>query len=368
MIKYIKEIDSKLHPLHYLIAVELVVALILICLIIVMQTSQADQIDDSVTNPSNHTSLNVNQQDNPSQPPFDNQPVNTEPSPNPVSLPPNNPPASEIPKLPEDPSNPTSQKRLTALWNILSLSEKIALNPYNCPIKTNQVNLDINDGACLDASSPLATEPAFKELTSINKNQSFEINLRNLNLKISLLETQCSISSDVLKKITKTDDLSSLQTLYKQFSNNQNFEFLDQLYKNNQIYLIDAFSYLESLQTYLSANITGLNTDNIWSYLDSYQHCQIVLEAENIGADSQFGNLCGLDLNEDVWALDQQNMVYRSKYIGAAFGCAEAMMPFPNGAKTKSSVDFALAKDRQIDYLIFADIANKTKILIKNSS
>ena len=248
-------------------------------------------------------------------------------------------------------------------WQNLSLAQKTALNPYNCPIENHQLRFNQTDGSCLDESAVAQLASVSPDLETVNRNHKLSIKFHSTSLSIDKLELQCSIIEQTIKALSKTEDLTSLKEGYKRYITYDS-EFINQLYQQHQTRLINAFDYINNLQQYLYTNNPSINKDNIWDYLDRYQDCQVSMQAENIGQDSSFSNLCGLNLDDEVSALDDQNHVYDSQYIGPAFACADAIKPFPKGAKEKTAVYFVLPVNRQISYLIFTDTAQDKKVLV----
>ena len=284
-------------------------------------------------------------------------PIIQEPVTQPLAPPLNNPVVPPVINQPETPTPEPSWKQLTSL-------EQIALNPHNCLADNQQRLLFTDDGHCQQPSSRPASPNA--SLRSLNYEQAFTFNSPPLNLTALELQFQAPICQTITAEfadLSRQQELEDLKVLYTQYVNND-FSFIQDLSKTKRLYLIDAFSYLNNLQLYLNRQQSTINSDTIWSALSDYQHCQIAVEARNVGQASNFNNGCGLDLHQFATAIDDQQRLHPSHYLGPTLACVQAIQPFPAGDSVQTKLGFIVPQQTTIGHLIFKAETDPVRHLI----
>ena len=259
--------------------------------------------------------------------------------------PPERSPPAPPPVEPEDPA-----------WTQLTTIEQLALNPYNCPPNKDQRLTFKANGQCPESTHQALIPEA--SLLSFQAQEGFNFQPYPLaDLQIKLQAPNCQPLTTEFENLSRQSDFSNLKAYYQQYLSHD-FSFLDDLRAANQLYLIDAFSYLHNLQLYLSNYDASINDDTIYSALTKYQYCQIKFTAENIGQDLTFSDSCGLNLQDLGIAIDDQQRLYPSHYLGPEIACATVMQPFPQGAQTQTAMGFIMPTNQQIKHLILKSQAN----------
>ena len=266
-----------------------------------------------------------------------------DPAPDPDSEP---GPDTTAPAIPgqdhETGADPDPSDELPAHWDQLAFTEKTELNPLNCNLETEVVDAD--DGSC----QPRPVEPAV-EVSEVELNQAFVLRARRLELEVVATGFDCQPVVDLAREGAANPSaiLAAFNRYEDQSVSLSPGERLDILAD-----FANAFEYLRNFDDHVYRDGPGDEAPTaaeIWQVMGQHKQCHLALTAKNVGADSSFSDGCGPNLDSHFAALSSgPDQTHQPLYLGPGWACTQAIVPFPTGDTTRTTIIFTVPTATQI--------------------
>ena len=296
-------------------------------------------------------------------------PANPQPPTDPITTAPDQPEPTDTN---HQPTTRLADSRLPDDWDQLSEPQKLALNPFNCPPDVGgNIRINVATGECLandhHSNEDPPDQPPSEQLaqtTSINLNQSFALDIRQLELEVVAENFSCNLLSALVSQQTPDLTAEAVQAAFDEYQTG--LYTLPQDRRWELIGISGALDYMVNLKQYLGQEGSeSISTADIWQNLTEYKECIVRLTAKNVGPDSKFSNGCGLSLDDYVTARSNDRS-YQPQYLGQGWACTQAEVPFLTGDSTQLQVIFSLPAKTEITALVIEDDQSEDEAVVIN--